>query len=144
MDFFAEDKWTTLTNYMLSEGFTEDELVISGLCGRSKIRKSIWRIQKSRNLSDNWFKRECNCFGGRLLEWEGPKYLNSSDTPVFKKAETYFLWILQKQVTKTSYPCRRIYGRYCYKSAGFSNVVATLELPSHLNRHVWCRNTLKR
>lgn len=124
---FAEDKWTTLTNYMLSEGFTEDELVISGLCGRSKSGRvfDVFRNRVIFPIID--LRGNVIAFGGRLLSGEGPKYLNSSDTPVFKKSRNLF----SLNFAKTSNEKRLILAEgymdvIAINQAGFSNVVATL------------------
>lgn len=124
---FAEDKWTTLTNYMLSEGFTEDELVISGLCGRSKSGRvyDVFRNRVIFPIID--LRGNVIAFGGRLLSGEGPKYLNSSDTPVFKKSRNLF----SLNFAKASNEKRLILAEgymdvIAINQAGFSNVVATL------------------
>lgn len=124
---FAEDKWTTLTNYMLSEGFTEDELVISGLCGRSESGRvfDVFRNRVIFPIID--LRGNVIAFGGRLLSGEGPKYLNSSDTPVFKKSRNLF----SLNFAKASNEKRLILAEgymdvIAINQAGFSNVVATL------------------
>ena len=55
-------------------------------------------------------------FGGRVMDDTQPKYLNSPETPVFKKGhELYGLYEARKKKPAfTAYfNCRRLYGRYC-------------------------------
>ncbi len=68
-------------------------------------------------------------FGGRLLDGDGPKYLNSPDTPLFHKGrELYGLW----QARKADATRRRIIVVEGYMDvlalaqAGYPNTVATL------------------
>ena len=124
---FADDKWTTLTNYMQSEGYSADELVTAGLCGRSKSGRvfDIFRNRVIFPIID--LRGNVIAFGGRLIDGEGPKYLNSSDTPVFKKSRNLF----SLNFAKDSHEKRLILAEgymdvIAVNQAGFSNVVATL------------------
>ncbi len=124
---FAEDKWTTLTNYMQSEGYTQDELVTAGLCGRSKSGRlfDVFRNRVIFPIID--LRGNVIAFGGRLIDGEGPKYLNSSDTPVFKKSKNLFSLNFAKDSHENFLILAEGYmDVIAVNQAGFSNVVATL------------------
>ena len=124
---FAEDKWTTLTNHMQSEGYTQDELVTAGLCGRSKSGRvfDVFRNRVIFPIID--LRGNVIAFGGRLIDGEGPKYLNSSDTPVFKKSRNLFSLNFAKDSHEKFLILAEGYmDVIAVNQAGFSNVVATL------------------
>ena len=86
----APDQWTWLTDKMVADGCTLDELSSVGL---SLVRKDE-KTGKNR-VSDMFRNRavfpiidmykNVIAFGGRSLGRQEPKYLNTSDTPVFNK-----------------------------------------------------------
>ncbi len=68
-------------------------------------------------------------FGGRLLEGEGPKYLNTGDLPQYKKGETLFAFsqaIAQIRKEKTVIFCEGYMDVIAYHQAGIANAVAPL------------------
>ena len=66
-------------------------------------------------------------FGGRRMGEEGPKYLNSGDTPVFKKSNGLFALNLAKKSGKDSFILAEGYmDVIALHQAGFTNAVATL------------------
>jgi DNA primase len=84
---YAPDDWEVTTRHLRGRGFTEDELLTGGLAGQGrhglvdKFRgRLIWPI---RDLAG-----EVIAFGARKLAADdnGPKYLNSPETPIFKKS----------------------------------------------------------
>ena len=124
---FADDRWTTLTNYLKSEGYTEQELITAGV---SKINSGGRLMDVFRNrvmfpIID--LRGNIIAFGGRLLDGEGPKYLNSSDTPVFKKSRNLFSLNFAKQTNEKRLILAEGYmDVIAVNQAGFENVVATL------------------
>jgi DNA primase len=88
---YAPDDWETTTRHLLGRGFTEDELLTAGLAGRGrhglvdKFRgRLIWPI---RDLSGDVI-----AFGARKLSADdnGPKYLNTPETPIFRKGSVLY------------------------------------------------------
>lgn len=126
---FAGDKWDGLLNAMQQLGFTETELLAANLCGRS---------QKTNNLYDKFRNRvifpiidlrgNVIAFGGRTIEKGGePKYLNSSDTPVFKKGRNLFsMNFAKKSQSKRLILAEGYMDVIAVHQAGFENVVASL------------------
>lgn len=124
---YADDKWNNLKNYLMSEGYTENELIVAGLCIKSK-SGNLYDVFRNRVIFPILDLRgNVIAFGGRLLDGEGPKYLNSSDTPVFKKSRNLF----SLNFAKSSNEKRLILAEgymdvIAINQAGFSNTVATL------------------
>ncbi len=79
----------SLTNFLLKSGFSENEIIKSGL--GKKVNNIIVEYFYSR-LIIPIFSKEGNviAFGGRVLGDNNPKYLNSPENEVFKKRNTVF------------------------------------------------------
>ena len=66
-------------------------------------------------------------FGGRIMEGTGPKYLNSSDTPVFKKSQNLFAMNIAKNSKQSGIIIAEGYmDVIAMHQAGFDQSVATL------------------
>ncbi len=101
---YAPDEWDGLTKFLRAEGFTIDELETAGL---SKMGQR-GPIDKFRNRL-TWPIRDISGdvvgFGARKLasdeEDQGPKYLNTSETPIYKKSQVlYGLDMSKKEIAK--------------------------------------------
>jgi DNA primase len=101
---YAPDEWDGLTKFLRAEGYTIDELETVGL---SKMGQR-GPIDKFRNRL-TWPIRDITGdvvgFGARKLasdeEDQGPKYLNTSETPVYKKSQVlYGLDMAKKEIAK--------------------------------------------
>lgn len=88
---YAPDSWTELTDYLRSRGFSDQELLLANLSRQSS---------KNDRLYDNFRNRvmfpiidvrgNVIAFGGRVMDDSKPKYVNTSDTPVYKKSKGVF------------------------------------------------------
>ena len=66
-------------------------------------------------------------FGGRVMDDSLPKYLNSSDTPAFKKSKNLFaLNYAKKYGSQQMILCEGYMDVIALHAAGFQNAVATL------------------
>ena len=101
---YAPDEWDGLTKHLRAAGFTIDELELAGL---SKMGQR-GPIDKFRNRL-TWPIRDISGdvvgFGARKLasdeEDQGPKYLNTSETPIYKKSQVlYGLDMAKKEIAK--------------------------------------------
>ena len=101
---YAPDEWDGLTKHLRAAGFTIDELELAGL---SKMGQR-GPIDKFRNRL-TWPIRDISGdvvgFGARKLasdeEDQGPKYLNTSETPIYKKSQVlYGLDVAKKEIAK--------------------------------------------
>lgn len=127
---YAPDSWGTLKGYLLSEGFSEDEIVAAGVCARSKTGNvyDVFRKRVMFPIID--LRGNIIAFGGRKIDNQddrSPKYLNSSDTLVFKKSKNLFSLNFAKTSGEDSLILAEGYmDVIAVNQAGFSNVVATL------------------
>ncbi|CAB4626190.1 unannotated protein [freshwater metagenome] len=100
---FAPKGWNNLTDHLKSMGFTEEELITSSLSSKGerglydKFRgRLIWPIRDTSN--------QVIGFGARKLfdDDQGPKYLNTSETPVYhKSAVLYGIDLAKKEISKS-------------------------------------------
>lgn len=126
---FAPDSFNALTNHLLSKGYTKDELVFANLSRRS--------TKNENNIYDNFRNRimfpiidvkgNVIAFGGRVMDDSKPKYLNTSDTMVYKKSQGVFALNLAKKSGKDSLIlCEGYMDVIALHQAGFTNAVAGL------------------
>jgi len=101
---YAPDEWDGLTKHLRDLGYTIEELEVGGL---SKMGQR-GPIDKFRNRL-MWPIRDISGdvvgFGARKLasdeEDQGPKYLNTSETPIYKKSQVlYGLDVAKKEIAK--------------------------------------------
>ena len=125
---FAPDSFGDLTDHLKRKGFTDEELVVGFLGGRSKKTGRVYDYFRNRvifpiiDTSGNIV-----AFGGRVMDDSKPKYLNTSDTPGFKKGRNLFaLNYAKKHCADQMILCEGYMDVIALHSAGFENAVATL------------------
>ena len=99
----APDQWTALTDHLLAAGYTLDELSSVGLTlvkppkesGGPSRHFDMFRNRAIFPIIDMY--KNVIAFGGRSLGKELPKYLNTSDTPVFNKRKGVYAANLLRQ-----------------------------------------------
>ncbi|MBP0968677.1 MAG: DNA primase [Oscillospiraceae bacterium] len=124
---YAPNTWDSLKKHMRQKGFSDDELVDAGLCSRSQ----------SGNVTDFFRERvmfpvidlrgQIIAFSGRTIGDDNRKYLNTRDTPVFKKSRTLFSFNFAKN--SDQHRLILVEGQMDVISlwqAGFTEAVATL------------------
>jgi DNA primase len=91
---YAPKDWSTLTDFLKKRGFSEKEIIASNL-GVEKKMGGVYDKFRGRIIFP-YYSLDSKVIGfmGRTIFEEDPKYLNSSDTLVFKKGE--FLYGLYK------------------------------------------------
>ena len=89
---FAPDSWSALCDAMIKSGYSTRDLLDAGLIKRStKTRGGFYDTFRNRLMFPVIDVRGSVVgFSGRLLGDGEPKYLNSPDTPVFKKSMQLF------------------------------------------------------
>lgn len=89
---FAPDRWSELNDYLLSKGYESEDLLKLGLIkeGENGNNYDVFRNRIMFPIYST--KGEVIAFGGRTLEKdkETPKYINSPDTPIFKKGKNLY------------------------------------------------------
>ncbi len=125
---FADDNWTSLCTHLKSKGFKDSELVAANLAVKRKNGNGIYDRFTNRVMFPIIDLRgNVIAFGGRIMTDEKPKYLNTSDTPVFKKSANLFSLNNAKNAgTRTLILCEGYMDVIAVNQAGFTNAVATL------------------
>ena len=93
----APEEWDALTRALEQQGYTQEELRLAGLTVvKQETRFDMFRSRAIFPIIDA--QGQILGFGGRALGDAQPKYLNSSDTPVFNKRKgVYAANLLRKQ-----------------------------------------------
>ncbi|QEV17973.1 DNA primase [Streptomyces alboniger] len=96
--------WDHLTRYLRGKGFTDKELTLSGLSQEGR-RGPIDRFRGRLMWPIRDIGGEVVGFGARKLRDDdnGPKYLNTPETPIYKKGQVlYGVDLAKKEIAKTS------------------------------------------
>lgn len=96
--------WDHLVRYLRGRGFTDQELILSGLAQESR-RNPIDRFRGRLMWPIRDISGEVVGFGARKLRDDdnGPKYLNTPETPLYKKSHVlYGIDLAKKDIAKTS------------------------------------------
>lgn len=125
---FADDDWNSLCNFLKSKGFSKYEILSANLAFENRSGNGIHDRFVNRVMFPIIDLRgNVIAFGGRIMTDEKPKYLNTSDTPVFKKSENLFsLNNAKSSDTRTLILCEGYMDVIALNQAGFTNAVATL------------------
>lgn len=125
----ATNHWTSLTNHMLSLGYTKQELMAASLITEKNGRWFDFFVNR---VIFPIFDLRGNviAFSGRTLEKEskGMKYLNSRGTPVYEKSKTLFALNFAKNTSVKSgrlILCEGNVDVISLHQAGFTEAVAT-------------------
>ncbi|MBE6680142.1 MAG: DNA primase [Ruminococcaceae bacterium] len=125
---YSPNDFSALTKHMRALGYSEEELIAGFLCGRSQKYGTLFDYFRNRvmfpiiDVSGNVI-----AFGGRVMDDSQPKYLNSSDTPVFKKSRNLFaLNFARVACSEELILCEGYMDVIALHAAGFTNAVATL------------------
>ena len=88
---YAPDGWSGLKDAMQAKGYTEQELLIAGLAVKHPTKGTVYDRFRNRLMFPIIDVRGSVIgFGGRVLDNSEPKYLNSSETPIFNKRKNLF------------------------------------------------------
>ena len=127
---YAPDSWHALTEHLRSKGFTYEEMVLANLARRSDKNGKA-------NYYDNFRNRvmfpiidlrgNVIAFGGRVMDDSKPKYINTSDTPVYKKSNGVFALNFAKNANENKLLLVEGYmDVIALHQAGFTNAIACL------------------
>ncbi len=124
---YAPDSFWFLRDELRKKGFHDEELQLAWLCGRSQ-KGSIYDLFRNRVMIPIIDVRgNVIAFGGRVLDDSKPKYLNSGETPVFKKTNNLFALNFAKQSGQQQLIlCEGYMDVIALHQAGFTNAVAAL------------------
>ncbi len=101
---FAPDEWDALTKHLRAMNFTIDELETAGLSKMGQ-RGPIDRFRNRLTWPIRDISGDIVGFGARKLatdeQDQGPKYLNTPETPIYKKSQVlYGLDVAKKEIAK--------------------------------------------
>jgi DNA primase len=102
---YAPDDWDSLYKFLKGKGFSDDELMLAGLV-KEGTRGPIDRYRNRLIWPVKDISGDVVGFGARKLASDevdqGPKYLNSPETPIYKKNQIlYGLDMAKKEIAKT-------------------------------------------
>lgn len=124
---YAPESGFGLVNHLRKKGYTQEELT----------QADVARISQKGNLYDRYRGRvmfpifdlrgNVVAFGGRVLTDEKPKYINTSDTPVYHKSAGLFAMNLAKNTDSRQLILAEGYmDVIALHRAGFENAIASL------------------
>ncbi|MFI7552846.1 DNA primase [Micromonospora sediminimaris] len=89
---FAPDGWDLLTKHLRQRGFSHDELVTAGLSRPARSGSLIDRFRRRLLWPIRDLTGDVIGFGARKLfaDDDGPKYLNTPETPIYKKSHVLY------------------------------------------------------
>jgi len=123
---YAPPSGNRTMQHLKSLGFGEEEIRQAYFCGKSE--RGYYDYFRGRvmfpiiDVSGNVI-----AFGGRVLDDTKPKYLNTSDTPAFKKSRNLFALNYAKNHCEDGFIlCEGYMDVIALHAAGFENAIATL------------------
>ena len=126
----APDDWHALENHLKEKGFNRDELVAANLLRFSEKNGKRYYFDAFRNkvmypVID--VRGNVVAFGGRVLDDSKPKYINTSDTLVYKKSNELFALNFAKNGNdRKLILCEGYMDVIALHQAGYENAVAGL------------------
>lgn len=124
---FAPDRWDALLKHMKSKGFTETELLTFDLAKTTSKGNVIDNFKNRLMFPIIDLRGNVIAFGGRVLDDSKPKYLNSKDTPVYKKSQNIYALNFAKNTSdRRLILCEGYMDVIAMHQAGFTNAVAGL------------------
>ncbi len=127
---YAPNEWRSLLEHLRSKGFTDEELVLANLVRRSDKDGRVSYYDNFRNrvmfpIID--LRGNVIAFGGRVMDDSKPKYINTSDTLVYKKSNGVFALNFAKNANGNKLILVEGYmDVIALHQAGFTNAIACL------------------
>ena len=123
---YSKNEWNGIYRLLKSKGYKDNEILKSGLC-----------IEKNGRIFDFFRDRvmfpvmdirgNVVAFGGRIMSDQKPKYLNTGETPVFKKKQVLFNFNKAKNTELDYFIIMEGYmDVISVHQAGFKNAIASL------------------
>jgi DNA primase len=87
---YSPDGWDGLTRHLKGKGFDDRDLADAGLASRSSVGRMIDRFRGRIMFPIYDLRGDPVGFGARLLDGDGPKYLNTSETAIYHKSNLLY------------------------------------------------------
>jgi DNA primase len=124
---YAPEDRAWLHHFLSKKGYSGDFLAVSGLFSEHYPQVSFFSRRLIFPIADR--QGRTVAFGGRLLAGEGPKYLNSRESALYKKGQTLFaidLALAEIRKTREVYLAEGYMDVIALHQAGITNAVAPL------------------
>ena len=123
----SPDAWDTLLNAMTKADYSKSELLAAGLIVDNKRGGFYDKFRNRLMLPVIDTRGEVVAFGSRVLDRSEPKYMNSSETPVYSKRRVlYGLNLAKKSKRPNIILCEGNLDIVTLHQAGFDNAVASM------------------
>ena len=123
----SPDAWDVLLTDMTKKGYTKSELLEAGLVVQNKNGGLYDKFRNRLMLPVIDTKGDVVAFGSRVLDKSEPKYMNSSETPVYSKRRVlYGLNLAKKTKRPNIILCEGNLDIVTLHQAGFDNAVASM------------------
>lgn len=126
---FSPNSWEALDQHLLENGYTEGELLESGLVLETEQGKRHDRFRNRLMFPISDIRGHTVGFGARALDDSLPKYLNSPQTPIFDKSSNLYAINLAHQAIRQQGQSVIVEGYMDVIIAhqnGFTNVIAPM------------------
>ena len=121
------DRWDVLLTAMTKKGYTKAELLDAGLVVQNKNGGLYDKFRNRLMLPVVDTRGDVVAFGSRVLDKSEPKYMNSSETPVYSKRRVlYGLNLAKKTKRPNIILCEGNLDIVTLHQAGFDNAVASM------------------
>lgn len=138
---FAPDSWDALLDHLHRRGMPPELAVAAGLAKPRERGHGAYALFRGRVMVPILDDRgKVVAFGGRLLEGDGPKYVNSSESEIYQKSKTLFALSQARNAIQRNGRVLVVEGYFDVLSlhqAGFEEAVAacgTALTPEHLQK----------
>lgn len=116
-----------LVDYLKKMGYNSEDIILSDLAFKSRNGKDVDRFRNRLMFPIIDIRGNVIAFGARTMGNDMPKYINTSDTPVFKKSSNLFALNFAKKSGKNNLILTEGYmDVITLHQAGFDNAVAGL------------------
>ena len=123
----SPDSWDSLLTAMTKKGYTKRELLDTGLVVQNKNGRLYDKFRNRLMLPVIDTRGDVVAFGSRVLDKSEPKYMNSSETPVYSKRRVlYGLNLAKKTKRPNIILCEGNLDIVTLHQAGFDNAVASM------------------
>lgn len=126
---FAKNSWDSFLKYALAKNITEQELLNAGLIRKNENNRTYDYFRNRIIFPIKDYLGRVVGFSGRVLDDSLPKYLNTSETSIFKKAELLYGLDTAKyniRESKTAIVVEGFMDAIALQQTGFGNSVAAL------------------
>lgn len=126
---YAPDSWDALLKHALHKGVSDSDLLDAGLLAEADSGRRYDRFRNRIMFPIKDYLGRVVGFSGRVLDDSLPKYMNTPETDVFKKAELLYGLDVAKTAIRSSGECIVVEGYMdviALRQVGIENVVAAL------------------